>query len=111
MRSTSSSLRSAAVRAARTSVVQRPAASLVAAASARLSAAVPASAIPQVQVRAFAAKAAPAAANKCPDNYNDPKYKKYVKSVRTHTSASCTESSVFCRHFGWWAVSEGATTM
>jgi len=58
-------------------------------AATRLSACVPLSAIPQASIRPFAAaaagaaaKAAPAAgasAPKCPDNYKDPKYEKYVK--------------------------------
>ena len=45
----------------------------------RLSAAVPLSAIPQQRAFAGAAKPAAAASTKCPDNYNDPKYEKYVK--------------------------------
>jgi hypothetical protein len=82
----SSSLRSAAVRAARPTGVARPATSLLAASAARFSAAVPAAAIPQHQVRAFAGKATAPTTTKCPDNYNDPKYKKYVKSVAQHST-------------------------
>lgn len=76
MRSTSA-IRSAA-RATRTAVPT--ARSAVVASAARLSAAVPLSAIPQHATRAFAGKAAAAtSAPKCPDNFNDPKYEKYVK--------------------------------
>lgn len=62
------------------STLSRP---LVATAAARLSAAVPASSIPTARPFAAAAAAAAsaksAAAGKCPDNYKDPKYEKYVK--------------------------------
>ena len=75
MRATSS-LRTAVVRSLRTSGLTR---SACATAASRLSAAVPLAAIPQHTTRTFTNTKITQQAAKCPDNYNDPKYKKYAK--------------------------------
>ena len=56
--------------------LSRPVAAI---AASRLSAAVPLSSIPTGRPFAAAAAAAASKSVKCPDNYNDPKYEKYVK--------------------------------